>query len=112
MRARSTLLLLLLFACGNPAFEPPEAPIHDVEEDGALHGRRYENPFNCGPNDRDEEGNACPTVRPPDEQLSCDATGCHGNYDFEDSPPNLERKLFGSDGPSCYTCHGEKWEDD
>lgn len=51
----------------------------------------------------------CPDARPVDELLSCDATGCHGNYDFENSSATLVRDLEGSDGPSCYSCHDKKW---
>ena len=75
-----------------------------------MHAIRMDNPFACGAVD-DEDGGACPPDRPRDDELSCDAAGCHGNYQFKDQPMGLMRDLLGSDGPSCYTCHGAEWED-
>ena len=111
---RSSLVLVLAFAaCGQPTFDrlPVSIP-HSVEEDGALHAERLEDPFLCGDPDRpmDLDRTApCPTARPVDALLSCDASGCHGTYDFT---PTSTRQLWGGEGPSCYTCHGEKWIDD
>jgi hypothetical protein len=109
---RSTLALLLVLgsACGW-SFTPPEHPPHDKEEGGALHARRLETPFLCGRADRPDRAEACPDVRPPDDRVSCDAVGCHGTFDFSGDPAAAERDLIGSDGPSCYTCHGREWKD-
>jgi hypothetical protein len=106
---RMTLILAVLAGCGW-SFTPPEHPPHDVEEGGVLHARRLETPFLCGGADRAERGEPCPSVRPPDDRASCDAAGCHGTYDFGGDPG--PRDLIGSDGPSCYTCHGREWEDE
>jgi len=107
------LLLGLLGACGGPTFEPPDQPPHDVREGGHLHAARFEDPFSCGdpadPNAR--RGVPCPTERPEDARLSCDASGCHGGFRFGATTSTTVRELFGSEGPSCYTCHGEKWKD-
>ena len=111
---RSSFALLVLFACGDPSFDAlPDSPAHRVDEDGALHAERYEDPFLCGDPTRPmepERGVPCPPSRPnSDSLLSCDAAGCHGNFDFRPTSPRL---LYGAEGPSCYTCHGEEWDDD
>jgi hypothetical protein len=113
--ALATLALgvLLAASCGRPSFDPPASPAHDEEEEGVMHGRRYKTPFLCGDPSRPDDPKRtapCPSVRPPDAQLSCDAIGCHGGYDFTN--PSAARHLRGSEGPSCYTCHGEEWKDD
>lgn len=106
-------LLGLLLACGGPSFQPPAEPPHDISEGGHLHAARLEHPFNCGTEDgpRARVGVECPTERPADALLSCDASGCHGGFTFGTVTATTVRELFGSEGPSCYTCHGEKWED-
>ena len=111
VRAHLLLLCLCCFGCGQWEFSPPEHPPHDEEEDGALHARRYETPFLCGRPDRPDRGEVCPPVRPPDDLVSCDAAGCHGTFDFTEDAARAARDLIGSDGPSCYTCHGREWED-
>lgn len=107
------LLLGLLPSCSPDArdFSPPLNPPHTRSEDGYLHAARREDPFSCGISGPNDEG-PCPSVRPADDLLSCDALGCHGSYQFGNQPQGLERALRGSDGPSCYTCHDEKWEDE
>lgn len=82
-----------------------------------MHGVRLETPFLCGTaaEPDDEEGAVCPTsttsegARPDDDRLSCDAVGCHGGFDFTERTW-ANRDLYGSDGPSCYTCHGREWK--
>lgn len=116
---RALLLLVLLGSCGKPQFEPPEHPPHTEREDGVMHAVRMETPFLCGtanePNA--ERGAICPTgssstvARLDDDRLSCDAVGCHGGFDFTDRTSG-NRDLYGSDGPSCYTCHGREWRSD
>jgi hypothetical protein len=71
-----------------------------------------EHPFTCGdPAQPDAaEGVPCPAVRPVDDLLSCDASGCHGDFDFSEAT-SQNRDLIGSDGPSCYACHGDEWND-
>lgn len=99
-------------ACGRGSFDPPELPAHDDDEDGALHAAGKEYPFLCGDPADPSRAIECTGPRPGDALLSCDATGCHGSYDF--SRPGGEvsgRHLFGSEGASCYTCHGTEWED-
>jgi hypothetical protein len=106
-----------LAAC-SPTFTPPEHPEH---EGGDNHAEPRKTPFLCASGrtvsgdrrDDDERGVPCPTdgVRPPDDQLSCDARYCHGEYEYRPDPGRT-RHLFGADGPSCYTCHGEEWDED
>ena len=106
-------LALLAPACGYE-FLPPAHPAHDRPEGGAMHAARLEHPFSCGDpsgSGRGDRGVDCPETRPSDDQLSCDATGCHGGFDFTPET-RATRALIGSEGPSCYTCHGEKWNDD
>lgn len=45
------------------------------------------------------------------DQLSCDAAGCHGSYTYEPDAPVSERHLQGANGPSCFTCHDLVWGD-
>ena len=73
-----------------------------------------ESPFLCGsPLDPDPEaGVECPTDRPADRLLSCDAIGCHGGFEFAAERTGLIRHLYGSEGPSCYTRHGEEWNEE
>lgn len=79
-----------------------------------MHALRFESPFSCGDpaNPGSSRGVPCPDERPADDLLSCDATGCHGGFDFSEPAATAVRHLYGSEGPSCYTCHGEKWKDD
>ncbi len=94
---------------GNPlggSFDPPSEPPHDDREEGYAHASGKSNPFLC----KDSQGNyeTCPTDgnRPSARQLSCDASGCHGDNDFQQG---ADRHLLGSDGPSCFTCHNREW---
>ncbi len=115
MRKRVAAILMLgLLGCGNPSFtELPESVKHDVEEGGHMHAPRLDDPFMCGDDLDDlEKAVPCTDVRPlSDELVSCDTAGCHGNYDFNPtSTAATARHLWGSEGPSCYTCHGEEWD--
>lgn len=76
-----------------------------------MHAARLEDPFLCGSDLNDlEEAEPCPDTRPPFDALtSCDTAGCHGNFDFTPRTAS-NRQLWGAEGPSCYTCHGEKWD--
>lgn len=92
---------------GGTDFDPPAVPAHTDSEDGFLHARGKSTPFLC----KSSSGATvtCPTDRrPADEQLSCDAAGCHGDTEYF---ANESRHLLGSDGPSCYTCHDQEWSD-
>lgn len=93
------------------SFDPPDNPPHDQIEDGFRHARGYEVPFLC--KDPTRPGySACPDdIRPLRENLSCDASGCHGDYSFTPSEPTEQRHLLGADGPSCWTCHDREWSD-
>lgn len=99
----------LASACG-PSFDnPPEQPLHDDVHGGAAHAFSNRYPFLCRAPDDLRELVRCPSNRPSDEQLSCDASGCHGGNAYDGV---LERRhLRGSEGPSCYTCHGVEWTD-
>jgi hypothetical protein len=94
--------------CSNPSFDPPSSPVHSTEHDGVLHAYSERYPFACKAEDYSLV--ACDNNRPVDEQLSCDAAGCHGGYRFNGALDM--RQLRGGEGPSCYTCHGKKWQDD
>lgn len=86
----------------------PAAPAHNESEDGVRHARGLETPFLClAPNGAAMVG--CPDVRPPDAQLSCDASGCHGDFDYAPGTDPATRHVLGSDGPSCFGCHGQEW---
>ena len=113
-RAALAAALFAAAACGRPEFTPPDDPPHVEEHGGAMHAIRAEDPFSCGIEGslRAKRGVPCPTERPADLLLSCDASGCHGTFDFSAPADTAVRELRGSEGPSCYTCHGEKWEDD
>ena len=111
LRTTLVIVIALSSACGLPKFDPPDAPAHSKKEDGFLHGRRLESPFSCGDPQKPTRAVACPTERPPDELLSCDAIGCHGGFEFGAAPNPASRHLRGSEGPSCYTCHGNKWDE-
>ncbi len=81
--------------------------VHSVSEDGVRHASGNNTPFLC----RDGGSSAtCPDdVWPATEELSCDASGCHGSYDYDPATPASERALDGDVGPSCYDCHGTEW---
>lgn len=106
---RLLLLVPLLTSCV-PEFDPPSDPPHTEEDDeGAGHARGLEEPFLCW----DTQTGApvdCETIdRPANRGLSCDASGCHGGYDFTAPAGTQERHLRGSDGPACSFCHeGER----
>jgi len=102
-----TALFLTLLACQSREFEPPTTPAHTIEEDGFLHARGFERPFLCRDPVTGDRG-PCPIGRPARGNLSCDAAGCHGDNNY-DEPPDVERSLHGSDGPSCWTCHDQEW---
>ncbi len=120
------LVLISLVGCVGLDFDPPDEPDHndyqggELEPEasganpwqGAYHARLYEEPFLC----LDAQTGVavtCPTDgRPDDKNLSCDAAGCHGDYDYSPDYDPAARQLHGSDGPSCYSCHGEEWKDD
>ena len=88
--------------------DPPSEPAHTDSEDGFMHAEGKDTPFLCG--DGDGRHIACPDdIRPEPRNLSCDASGCHGAYEYDPSQPQDARDLRGSDGPSCYTCHGTEW---
>lgn len=109
--------LSLLAGCGGEegagygnSFDPPSLPAHDDSEDGFMHAAGKSSPFLC----RDDSGReeACPDdVWPAPQNLSCDASGCHGTYEYSPEQPWADRDLEGSDGPSCYTCHGREWSE-
>lgn len=108
----SALSLSGFIGCARPSFDPPEHPRHHIEEGGAKHADGYEDPFLCRSADDPRRSEDCPPQRPIDDLASCDSAGCHGGYLYQNTPPGFTRELFGSDGPSCFTCHGEKWDDD
>lgn len=109
----TTLLTALGLTACNPSFSPPAHPPHEHQEDGALHAARFKSPFSCGVSASSETGIDCNTdgVRPADDLLSCDALGCHGSFDFT-TATSINRALTGSEGPSCFTCHGDKWSEE
>ncbi|MCB9692043.1 MAG: hypothetical protein H6736_09535 [Alphaproteobacteria bacterium] len=118
MRSWTILGLLGLVACevenegggrGRLRFDPPAEPAHEVSQEGFLHARGYETPFLC-PQPGGGYG-ACPEdgVWPEARFLSCDASGCHGDFDFGLSADPAPRHLRGGDGPSCTTCHDRVW---
>ena len=104
-----SLALLVAVACAEGAYDPPSLPPHDDAEEGYMHARGKERPFLC----HDVASGApvaCPDdIRPEPLGLSCDAAGCHGNYGFSPTEAQDQRRLNGSDGPGCYTCHDQEW---
>ena len=112
MRASTATVSLwvLLAGCATTTFEPPADPPHDDREEGYAHARGKDNPYLC----RDPETGGritCPDERPATADLSCDAAGCHGDFDFGETFQIASdlRHLLGSDGPSCWTCHDREW---
>ena len=112
-------MIVLMLACASYDFDPPEFPAHNETEsepslEGApifksgRHAELMEDPYLCL-----DPGNgnpvACPDERPADENLSCDASGCHGDFDYSPDYDRSKRHLRGSDGPSCYSCHEREW---
>ncbi|MFT5683598.1 MAG: hypothetical protein ACI8RZ_004530 [Myxococcota bacterium] len=112
-------MLLMMLACASYDFDPPDTPRHSEQEsetdfNGApifksgRHADLMDDPYLC----KDPStGNAvaCPDTRPADENLSCDASGCHGDFDYSSGFDRSTRHLRGSDGPSCYSCHNQEW---
>ncbi len=105
------VLPLLLLAC-NPyaSVDLPTSPAHDLDRDGWLHVDGDDDPYLCRDPDTLQLA-TCPWERPADALLSCDASGCHGDYDFSTNDPDYDRHLHGSAGPSCYACHDQVWSD-
>lgn len=104
-----TSLLPWLAGCGMGPYDPPPVPVHDVSQDGYLHARGYNTPYLCG--DGAGGRTACPEEEPEAAKLSCDASGCHGNFDYAPGADPDLRSLNGDDAPSCFTCHGREWSD-
>ncbi len=112
-------MLLMMLACAGYDFDPPDLPRHDEQEDEAelngapllksgRHADLMDTPFLCrDPSTGDAV--ACPEARPADENLSCDASGCHGDFDYSPGYDRSTRHLRGSDAPSCYACHDREW---
>lgn len=102
-----------MMACGAKTdFEPPGNPAHIIEKEGHMHAVRYEVPFLCG--DPNDSTGFAAVPCPPNVELglrdrSCDAMGCHGTFSPGDNV-DVGRELRGSDGPSCWTCHGQEWD--
>lgn len=115
-RLAPLLCVAALSACAPPLeLDTPDEPAHtDVESDwvaglgqvDAAHARGKDLPFLCS----DDSGSVvtCPTTRPANRNLSCDAAGCHGDTEFGVTPDE-DRHLDGSDGPSCWLCHDQEW---
>lgn len=98
----------LLVSCASTAFDPPAEPPHTDFEEGYAHASGKDTPFLC----RDPESGdrvTCPDTRPEPRDVSCDAAGCHGDLDYGAAIDPDARHLFGSDGPSCWTCHDREW---
>lgn len=112
-RAHWTIAALSLtwLGCNAPSFDPPEHPNHHIEEGGALHADGHERPFLCGDGSDPSNRVECPPGRPTDDHASCDSAGCHGGYRYKNTPADFTRELFGSDGPSCFSCHGKEWDE-
>lgn len=118
------MLLSLASSCSAASFDPPKLPSHERDEDGYQHALGLDYPFLCPDPVNPLFGVEC-EVRPRsatvsvgtgdfgDAFLSCDAIGCHGGYDYR-SPGGAtpDRHLYGSEGPSCFTCHDREWKKD
>ena len=124
------LLIAALIGCGNQASEypaggssvgsggsssglPADRPHTIVESEDGISGRHavgHETPYLCL--DASGASVTCPDdVWPDRSELSCDASGCHGTYDYD--PATTGRVLTGGGdygGPSCYTCHEDEWD--
>ncbi len=114
MKRLAVTLLLGLFGavvgCASGTFDPPADPPHNDFEDGYAHASGKETPFLC----RDPDGGnrvTCPDTRPEPRNVSCDAAGCHGDTEYALVVDPDGRHLYGSDGPSCWTCHDREWSD-
>lgn len=117
---RNTLLALAavavgLTACRQHPFATEQVltirKVHDAASDngGYLHARSLEDmqPFFCLV---DGVQAPCPTgERPANGDLSCDAAGCHGDYDYQADTPVDSRQLHGGEAPSCFACHERNW---
>ncbi|MCB9679086.1 MAG: hypothetical protein H6737_28550 [Alphaproteobacteria bacterium] len=91
-------------------YDPPSEPAHTVSQEGVMHARGYDTPYLCG--DPSGRRTTCPDdIRPARADLSCDASGCHGDYTYSPDFAQADRHLLGSDGPSCFTCHGQRWSE-
>jgi hypothetical protein len=101
-------LFLVLVGCTSRAFDPPADPPHNDFEEGYAHASGKETPFLCQDPATGSRA-TCPEDRPEPRYLSCDAAGCHGDMDFGTAVVHDDRHLFGSDGPSCWTCHDREW---
>lgn len=110
---------LMLSACVGYNFDPPDLPPHDQLYDVAdagqaplvragRHAALMRTPFLCL-DTQTGRAEACPDDRPEDPRLSCDAAGCHGDFDYAPGSDRSTRHLRGSDGPSCYSCHTDVW---
>jgi len=109
-----------VLGCTSYDFDPPEHPLHEYQEDEfgvgpgsslikqGRHAALMRTPFLCLDT---ETGRAerCLDGRPEDDLLSCDASGCHGDFDYSTDADRDRRHLRGSDGPSCYSCHDKVW---
>jgi hypothetical protein len=116
------LSVAMAVACApKTTFDPPDTPAHNEEAENEWvaglgvvwtgHADGLESPFLCK---SPETGRsvACPTDgRPADENLSCDAAGCHGDNAYDGVIADADRHLGGSDGPTCYLCHDHRWSD-
>jgi hypothetical protein len=119
MSVRMSLLCLALWGCApelklDPPEDPPHAYIYNEWVYGvgpvqAAHAAGASRPYLCT-DPESGQSVSCPSQRPANANLSCDAAGCHGDTDYG-SPLAQERHLEGSDGPSCWTCHGQTWSD-
>ena len=114
------MLWVLLSGCVGSSFDPPDLPAHDdlesEEWEGSgsslllvgWHADDKDSPFLCRDPDSGKRV-TCPEERPAQENLSCDAAGCHGDFTYAPGADQSARHLRGSDGPSCYFCHNQKW---
>ena len=113
-------MMLMMLACASYDFDPPEHPRHYRSESEAsldggaplmksgFHAALMDTPYLCM-DPITEQQTACPDERPADAHLSCDASGCHGDFDYSPGADRSARHLRGSDGPSCYSCHEKEW---
>ena len=111
------LIIAFLAGCGGglgtPGSTPADRP-HTIREsddgESGWHAEGYKTPYLC----LDASGNTttCPDDAWPDRsELSCDASGCHGTYDYDPATPQDGRALDGHMGPGCFECHEQEWND-